>query len=336
MIVLTGFTKEHNDKLKQERLGEEKLNNQGCLMRIVEYNNSSNIIVEFQDMQKLKVKTTYNAYRIGSVFNPNFLYANSKYKQRIGEEYVNNQGYTMKIVKYNGANDIIVEFQDDYKALVHASYSSYKKGEIRNPFHKSIFGVGMIGDKYPAKINGKHTKEYKTWRSMIARAYDTRYSDLHKTYEDVCVCDDWMLFTNFYEWLHSQQNFDRWLNEDQWNLDKDIIKKNNKVYAPEFCCLVPHNVNKLFTNHKTARGQHPVGVTYDKKCGKYRVNCNNPFSKIGNNYLGRYTTAEEAFIVYKKYKEEIIKLVAQDEFNKGNITEKCYNAMINYSIEITD
>ena len=34
--------------------------------------------------------------------------------------------------------------------------------------------------------------------------------------------------------------------------------------------------------------------------------------------------------------EEYIKNVAQEEYSKGNIIEKCYNSMINYEVEITD
>lgn len=40
-----------------DRLGQEKLNNQGSLMKIVEYNNSSDIVVEFQDDYKARVST---------------------------------------------------------------------------------------------------------------------------------------------------------------------------------------------------------------------------------------------------------------------------------------
>ena len=40
-------------------------------------------------------------------------------KNRLGEININNQGYLMKIVKYDNANDIVVEFQDDYKGRVH-------------------------------------------------------------------------------------------------------------------------------------------------------------------------------------------------------------------------
>ena len=43
-----------------------------------------------------------------------------------------------------------------------------------------------------------------------------------------------------------------------------------------------------------------------------------------------------AFLAYKKAKESYIKQVAKEEYDKGNITKTCYEAMINYEVEITD
>lgn len=333
---MTGRTNEYNEKLKNDRLGQEKTNNQECLMRVVEYNNAADITVEFQDKNKTKVKTTWGSYLMGSVLNPNL--PHPSFKNRLGDNGLSNQGCPMLIVEYNGANDIVVEFQDEFCGKVHTVYSNFKRGNVKNPFHKSVYGVGMIGDKYPAKIGGKHTKEYKAWRTMIVRAYSDKYSREHQTYEDVSVCEEWYLFTNFYDWLHAQPNFDKWYAGEQWNVDKDILRKGNKIYSPEFCCLVPHNVNKLFTNHKNARGSYPIGVTFDKKLGKYIASCNNPFlaTKTKSEYIGRFKTAEDAFYAYKKRKEEIISLVAKDEYAKGNITKECYDAMMKYEVEITD
>lgn len=96
---------------------------------------------------------------------------------------------------------------------------------------------------------------------------------------------------------------------------------------------MPNNVNKLFTKSDSARGDLPIGV---RMCGnKFQARCMNPFMKQ-LEHLGTYDTIDKAFYAYKKYKEEIIKLVAVDEFNKGNIIKDCYNAMMNYKVEITD
>lgn len=42
------------------------------------------------------------------------------------------------------------------------------------------------------------------------------------------------------------------------------------------------------------------------------------------------------FMHIKKRKEEIIKQVAEMELSKGNISKQCYEAMMNYEVEITD
>ena len=55
-------------------------------------------------------------------------------------------------------------------------------------------------------------------------------------------------------------------------------------------------------------------------------------SKIIN--LGTYNTPEEAFDTYKVAKEQYIKEVA-DKW-KNSITERVYQALMNYSIEIAD
>ena len=52
--------------------------------------------------------------------------------------------------------------------------------------------------------------------------------------------------------------------------------------------------------------------------------------------MGYYSTPEKAFEVYKAYKENIIKQVAEIEYKNGNITKDTYEAMMNYEVEITD
>lgn len=52
--------------------------------------------------------------------------------------------------------------------------------------------------------------------------------------------------------------------------------------------------------------------------------------------IGIYTTVEEAFEAYKKYKEKLIKEIADIEYKKGTITKECKNAMYRYTVEIND
>lgn len=227
-----------------------------------------------------------------------------KKEDRLGEENLNNKGYLMKIIQYDSRNDIIVEFQDEYKSKVHTTYYHFQNGNIKNPYNSNgagVYGVGIKGDKYPAVNNGKVAKEYKAWQGMLRRCFDEKIKNERPTYKDVVCCDEWLLYENFYEWLHSQENFNKWLNGYKWAVDKDIIIKGNKIYSPTTCCLVPIDINTLFATKK-------------------RTNFN----------------TQEEFEIYKQDKESYIKEVAQNEYNKGNITKKCYDAMMDYEIEIDD
>ena len=251
---------------------------------------------------------------------------------RLGETNYNKQKCLMKIVEYNSNRDIIIEFQDEYKEKIHTNYECFKSGSVKNPYYPSIFRVGILGTKYPSRRNKVISKEYRMWYDMLKRCYDSKYKKERPTYQNVICCNEWLNYENFYEWVHSQENFDRWLNGD-YAIDKDILVKGNKIYSPETCCLVPHNVNNLFVKCDGNRGDLPIGVTYNKQHKKYSV-------KYSLNHhivnLGYYDTPEEAFEIYKKHKENIIKQVARIEYDKDNIIEKCYQAMINYTVEIDD
>lgn len=252
---------------------------------------------------------------------------------RLYEEKFNNQGCLMRIVQFNNNYDIVVEFQDERKYRVNNTYSNFKAGCIKNPYYPSLYGVGVLGTKYRARINGKFMKEYYTWAHMIERCYDEKLKLKQPAYKDVMCCEEWLLYENFYEWLHSQENFDKWYNGKRWALDKDILNKGNKIYSPENCCLIPQSVNCLFLKREASRGKYPIGVRYEE--GKFRAICKN--SIIGKSEeLGCYPIMEEAFNVYKNRKETIIKQIAEKEYKSNNITKKCYEAMINYQVEIDD
>ena len=258
-----------------------------------------------------------------------------KLSGRINDINNNYQGCLMKIVNYDNANNIIVEFQDEYRTKIHASYKNFLSGNIKNPYFPEVYNIGMIGKKYNTRQNNKDIKEYKIWHSMLQRCYNNKIKEKQPTYKDVTCCEEWLLFENFYEWLHSQENFYKWLNGDRWCLDKDILVKRNKVDSPETCCLVPENINTLFTKRQNDRGKYPIGVYYYKQTKMFRSQCMNPYTNK-RELIGEYNTPEESFYAYKNFKENLIKKIAQEEYENGNIIKKCYDAMMNYQVEITD
>lgn len=316
-----------NPYMYKQRLGMIKENNQGYLMKVVKYDGVRNVVVEFQDEYKERVCCIWKQFQNGSVTNPIVK------KLRLGEKKLNKQNDLMIIVEYNNAHDIIIEFQDKYKAKIKTTYENFTKGNILNPYHPTIYGVGMKGLKYPASYINKNgrtvgTKEYYAFRSMIARCYSVNLNKRQPSYKEVTCCEEWHNRDNFEDWLRSQPNYMKFL-ENDFALDKDILVHGNKIYSPETCCLVPRKINELFKNDADKSNGMPTGVKKHKN--KYLVYC---CINGKNTYIDTCNTKIEAAITYKNFKENHIKQIAKLEYFKGNITEQCYNAMMNYQVEI--
>ena len=215
----------------------------------------------------------------------------------------------------------------------HAIYSAFKKGNLKCYYERRVFGVGYLGEgEYNSYENGEIAKCYKVWNSMLQRCYDSKYKRREPTYKECTVCNKW----------HNFQNFAKWCNDNYYeiedeviSLDKDILSKGNKIYSPETCVFVPQNINSLFIKSNKSRGGLPIGVYYNKQNRKYISACN--FGD-GQKHLGCYNTPQEAFQVYKEYKEKYIKEVI-DSY-EGIIPEPHYsklkNAIYNYKVEIND
>ena len=252
---------------------------------------------------------------------------------RIGEERVNNFGSKMVIKEYRKYKDIDVYFPEYNWIFKHARYDTFKKGNIKCPYEPRLYGHGYLGEgKYTATENGKHTDELDIWHNMLMRCYDPKYQEKQPTYKG-CKVEDYLL--NF-------QHMGKWIENNYYEvpgemmcLDKDILCKGNKIYSRETCIFVPERINLLFVKSDKARGKSPIGARL-RKSGNYQVYCNDKNGK--NICLGTYSSKEEAFQVYKSYKEKVIKEVI-DSY-EGRIPEPFYSklktAMYNYEVEITD
>lgn len=175
---------------------------------------------------------------------------------RIGEISINSKGTLMKIIKYKDINNIIVEFQDEYKYRTKTTYRYFKNGKVSNPYDKTIFKVGYIGEEI---INNNFSKNisYTHWYAMIRRVYSEKQLQLKPTYKRVEVCEEWLNYTNFKKWFEENYYI---IEGQQMELDKDIIEKGNKIYCPEKCIFLPHSINSLFTKSNKSRGKLPIGV----------------------------------------------------------------------------
>lgn len=372
----------YQNRLKKDRNGEEKYSNDGCLMKIIKYNNANDIIVEFQDEYHYQTKSQYSLFRKGTIKN---------WGKRIGEKTYNNQGMLMTIVAYRRSDDIDVKFEDDF-IVKNTTYQSFKlknirnrnyeinyakikkhmdkiiynsqqigmkiirqidrthveveflddthyktitlfitylAGKVINPYAPTVYGVGIIGENIDCC-----SKEYEAWHGILRRCFDEKTKIKRYTYEKCTVCNSWLTYKNFFNWLHQQENFEKWLHGDRWAVDKDIIFKGNKLYSPDTCFLVPNRVNAQLLKSDAIRGDYFIGVTYHKQSSKYESQSNDG---NGNKvHLGLYENEQDAFKAYKKYKEKVIKKVANEEYKIGSITKRCYECLLNYRVEITD
>ena len=57
---------------KIDRTGETNVSKEGCTMKIAEYDNANNIIVEFEDEHKYRLHTQYSNFKKGKCKNPFF------------------------------------------------------------------------------------------------------------------------------------------------------------------------------------------------------------------------------------------------------------------------
>ena len=254
---------------------------------------------------------------------------------KVGEERLNNFGSKMIIVEYRETKDIDVYFPEYNWTAKNKQYIAFKNGNIKCPYEPRIYGHGYIGKgKYKSKENGRTSKCYRTWCDMLKRCYDEKYKKKRPTYKNIKVYEGWLDYQNFGEWF--TDNYYE-VEGEVMHLDKDILRKNNKIYSPENCVFVPQRINNLFPKCDNIRGNYPVGVTYNKQHKKFQSNCRiydyeeNKNKKI---YLGLYDTPEEAFNVYKQFKENHIKHIAN--YYKDLIPQKLYEAMYKYEVEITD
>ena len=253
---------------------------------------------------------------------------------RTGEKGVNNFGSEMIIIEYRGALDIDVYFPEYDWTAKNTRYDVFKKGKIKCPYERSVFGIGYLGEgKYKVWENGKQTRIYTAWQNMLQRCYNEKLHEKKPTYNGCTVCEEWLNFQNFAKWY--EENYYE-IPGERMHLDKDILIKGNKIYSPETCMFVPQTINSLFVKRDNKRGESVIGTSLYKN-GKYRVGCSiiNPeTSKSKIKYLGLYETQEKAFQVYKYYKEKNIKEVADYYF--GRIPDKLYDALYDYEVEIND
>lgn len=157
-----------------------------------------------------------------------------------------------------------------------------------------VCGVGINDAKYTVKKTINHVMTicpyYRRWDSMINRCYSISNQNRKSgsMYNDCCVCNEWLTFSNFKSWMEQQD----WEGKE---LDKDLLVYDNKIYSPETCCFVPKHINMFLTVSKKKLSDSPIGVFIKDRTDKRIKIFSSRISEDGKyKSLGVYLTKFEA------------------------------------------
>lgn len=163
---------------------------------------------------------------------------------------------------------------------------------------RKIFGKGINDASYKVtfyKPDGRRgtCPFYERWTDMLRRCYCPKQLERMPNYFKTEVCEEWLTFTNFKNWMEEQV----WENKV---LDKDLLG-DGELYSPATCIFVPEYVNFAVMGIDKYKG-----VTLHKRDNVYQATicC---FGK--HIYLGSYSSEEEATEVYKLAKIEYLRKV---------------------------
>ena len=254
-------------------------------------------------------------------------YLNDISKDCVGKVCKSKSSGDFKILKYNDSKNVEIQFlKTGYETVV--QLTNIKSGKVKDRYLPSVYNVGILGSKYPSKVNGRNTKEYDLWHSMLQRCYSDNSKKKRPTYEGCECSENFKSYEYFYEWCHGQIGF----GVEGWHLDKDLLVKGNKVYSEDSCVFLPSEINSLLTKRTASRGEYLIGVSWYSKSKTFIAQVNK--NKGKPEHLGYFKTEIEAFNAYKKAKEAFVKEQANKW--KDQIDPRAYKALMNYQVEITD
>jgi len=223
--------------------------------------------------------------------------------KRIGERYTSKEGYSLEIVD-GGSRITHCTVLIDNKVRRHLSYVDVKRGRVKNPFHRSVYGIGFVGvGEYTRSKNRIHTKAYNAWHGMILRS-TPKYAETHPNHQPSKVCEEWHNFQNFAKWYIDTRA--KWKNIDGYDsleLNSSLLSPKDGLYSPSTCLMIPKSLTKFLSNKysnnvlgvigaaRTSNKKRPFSV-YIKGLSNKRV------------YLGSFETKEEAAEAYDKARQE--------------------------------
>ena len=151
---------------RQQRIGQAKMSNDGTLMKIIEYKNSFEVLIEFQDDFKYKVWVTYNDFQKGVVKNP-------YWRQLYGRGYLGVGPYAPYVKKgeKTKAHDAWIRMFDRcYSEKFHEKHPTYIGCEVCEEwFNFQSFAKWFYDNYY--EIDGQSIEVDKDWYVIGNKIY---------------------------------------------------------------------------------------------------------------------------------------------------------------------
>ena len=170
----------------------------------------------------------------------NEIFKQLSYSEIAGRVFTSKSCGDFVVRRYVNTENVDVEFLATGTVVktTKATVLKHRPG-IRDPMHKTVFGVGCIGiGHHKAHHKGADTKPYATWRAMLRRCYYRGDGVPRSCYDSVVVCEDWHNFQNFAQWF--EENYPN--DGGRYELDKDV-RSDSRTYGPSTCVFLSKREN---------------------------------------------------------------------------------------------
>lgn len=164
---------------------------------------------------------------------------------------------------------------------------------------RPYYGVGILDADYPVAGKSGKCPYYYRWMNLLSRCYSPAYLKTHPSYVGCHICDEWLRFSNFKNWMQKQD----WEGKQ---LDKDILG-DGKLYSPDTCVFVSSALNKFMLSREAGRGSCLLGVS--KESGSYVTYIRKNGKSV---YLGFSHDELTAHKLWQKEKSEIATAIVLD------------------------
>lgn len=212
----------------------------------------------------------------------------------------------------------IVKFCDGVEVL--ACKSSIRCGEVWNKNVPGVVGVGILG--YGDFSFTEHKVAYNKWVGALVRSSSEDFKLKNTAYKDCSISADWLNFQKFardYYAMHGSSN-------KNWQLDKDVLVKDNKHYSNSTCCLLPQEINCITVRRAKLLGDLPQGV-----------------EGHGNKFIVRAKQGDKRVVLLSTYSlEDAYNCSSENRTNrirnlalkyKKDLCPKVFESLINYEVD---